>query len=108
MSDTPWGVGNESPMNEGAEETAVGPGHVGEQRAAEDETAQGRRESDDRPKLNWGDDEVSSGEALDDASTPPNLDGDPPVSGRRSTQPPGETTQDAGGMGNAAWPGGSH
>ncbi len=40
MTDQPWGVDANNPLNEGSEPTAVPEGNIAEQRAAEDPTAQ--------------------------------------------------------------------
>jgi hypothetical protein len=52
MSDGPWGVGDNAPMNEGSETTAVGGGSIGERKAGE-ATVQGIRTSGE-DKLPWG------------------------------------------------------
>ena len=88
MTDTPWGSSGDSPMNEGSENTAVGPGSVGEQRAGEDETAQGRRENDGSDKQPWGEDEERYGETAEQGGQP-NLSPDPPVAGRPTRLSPG-------------------
>jgi hypothetical protein len=104
MSDQPWGAGDNSPMGEGTENSAVGPGSVGEQRAGEDETAQGRRENDGSGKQPWGRDEDNYGGAAEQGGQP-NLSPDPPVAGRPSRQPPGTTKEDTAALGDRAWPG---
>jgi hypothetical protein len=39
VTDQAWDIGEDNPQNEGSDTTAVGPGSVGEQRAAEHSTA---------------------------------------------------------------------
>lgn len=85
MSDQPWGVGGE-----GSEETAVGPGSVGERKAADHPTAQdATRTGGDPDDLAYNPDE-SRRDAAEQGGQP-NLDADPPVAGRPSHISPGTT-----------------
>jgi hypothetical protein len=95
MTDGAWGSSGNSPMNEGSENTAVGPGSVGEQRAGEDETSQGRRENKGSAKQPWGKDEERHGETAEQGGQP-NLSPDPPVAGRPTQLSPGASDDSPG------------
>ena len=92
MTDAPWGAGDDSPMNEGSETTAVSGGSVGEQRAgevtADGYTGDGPGGSGD--KLPWGADEEAHPGAAEQGGQP-NLTPEPAVSGRPSRLSPGAT-----------------
>ena len=96
MSDQPWGVGENAPLNEGSEETAVGPGSVGERKAAEDETARdGTRTGGGADELAYDPDEEHQPQAGEQGGQP-NLTPDPAVSGRRSNFGQGSTDDSPG------------
>jgi hypothetical protein len=105
MTDEPWGVGADAPLNEGSENTAVGPGRVGEQRAAEHPTSQGHPASgedgdqdgggDGAGELPWGADEDRYGETAEQGGQP-NLSPDPAVAGRPTRLSPGATDDSPG------------
>jgi general stress protein YciG len=96
MSDQPWGVGEDAPLNEGSEDTAVGTGNIADRRAAEDETAQ------DATRTGGGNDEPPydpDEEHRQQAGVQggqPNLTPDPAVSGRRSYFGQGSTDDSPG------------
>jgi hypothetical protein len=96
MTDGPWGVGDDAPLNEGSEDTAVPAGSVGEQKAAEHPTAQDGTDvrSDDKP-LSYVPDEEHRPQAGEQGGQP-NLSPEPPVAGRRSNFSPGATDDSPG------------
>jgi hypothetical protein len=96
MTDAPWGVGDDSPLNEGSEATAVPSGTVGEQRAAEHPTARDGTDLRGRDKpLAYDPDEEHQPQAGEQGGQP-NLSPDPPVAGRRSHFSPGATDDSPG------------
>ncbi len=98
MTDQPWGVGQDAPLNEGSEDTAVGPGNLADQRAAEDETAQ------DGTRTGGGKDDDELAYSPEQEHEPqagvqggqPNLTPDPAVSGRPSRFGQGSTDDSPG------------
>ena len=96
MTDTPLGEDNDNPMGEGSEYSAVGPGSVGERRAAEDPTAQDGTDTrpTDKP-LAYDPDEEHEPQAGVQGGQP-NLSPDPAVAGRRSNFSPGSTDDSPG------------
>jgi hypothetical protein len=96
MSDQPWGVGEDSPLNEGSDDTAVPAGRVGERKAGE-ATAEDARAGGGRPDaLPWGEDEAAHPGPADLGVGQPNLNPDPPVSGRTPRFSPGATDDSPG------------
>jgi hypothetical protein len=96
MSDQPWGVDADNPVNEGSEPTAVGGGSIGEQRAGDDPTAQDGtdiRTKDREPAYNP--DEEHQPQAGEQGGQP-NLSPDPAVAGRRSNLGQGSTDDGPG------------
>jgi hypothetical protein len=77
MSDQPWGVGEDSPMNEGSDDTAVPPGRLGERRAGGD-TGPDAGDGAEDDKLEWGAAAAEQPGAADLGVGQPNLDADPP------------------------------
>src|SRR3954451_23194776 len=96
MSEQPWGVDANNPLNEGSEPTAVGDGSIGEQRAGQDPTA--RDGTDVRPPdkpLAYDPDEEHEPQAGEQGGQP-NLSPDPAVAGRRSNLGQGSTDDSPG------------
>jgi len=87
MTDEPWGAGSDSPIDEGSENTAVGPGSAGDQRTGENDSAPGRRENKGSDKQPWGKDEERYGETAEQGGQP-NLGVDPATSDRPGRRPP--------------------
>jgi hypothetical protein len=94
MTDEPWGASGDSPMNEGSEDTAVGPGRVGEQRAGEDETAQGRRA--DETAHGRRADETAHGRHADETAQGRENKGSDKQPWGKDEQPSGETAEQGG------------
>jgi hypothetical protein len=96
MTDQAWGVSEDSPMNEGSENSAVDPGSIGEQKAAEHPTAQDGTDirPNDKP-LAYDPDEEHRPQAGVQGGQP-NLTPDPAVAGRRSNFSPGSTDDSPG------------
>jgi hypothetical protein len=96
MSDQPWGISEDNPQNEGSDTTAVGPGNLAEQRAAEDPTAQDGTDvrTKDEP-LAYDPDEEHRPQAGVQGGQP-NLSPDPAVAGRRSNLGQGSTDDSPG------------
>ena len=96
MSDQPWGVGADNPMNEGSEPTAAGAGDIAERKAAEDPTAQDGTDvrTKDKP-LAYDPDEEHRPQAGEQGGRP-NLSPDPAVAGRRSNVGQGSTDDSPG------------
>jgi hypothetical protein len=96
MSEQPWGVGGNNPLNEGSEPTAVGPGDIGERKAAQDPTAQDGTDvrTKDKP-LAYDPDEEHEPQAGEQGGQP-NLSPDPAVAGRRSNFGQGSTDDSPG------------
>ncbi|WP_250000867.1 hypothetical protein [Actinoplanes sp. M2I2] len=90
MSEQPWGVGADSPMNEGSEPTAVGDGSIGERRAAE-----GAGSSKTDKPLAYDPDEEHQPQAGEQGGQP-NLSPDPAVAGRPSRFGQGSTDDSPG------------
>jgi hypothetical protein len=92
MSDQPWTVGPDAPLNEGDKETAVGPGNIADRRAAEHETAQDATRTGDEPdRLAYDPDEDRRAAA--EQGGQPNLDAAPTVSGRPTAFSPGDRAE---------------
>ncbi len=96
MSDQPWGVDANNPMNEGSEPTAEGVPNIGEQKAGEDPTAQDGTDvrTKDKP-LAYDPDEEHSPQAGEQGGQP-NLSPDPAVAGRRTNLGQGSTDDSPG------------
>jgi hypothetical protein len=96
MSEQPWGVDANNPLDEGSEPTAVGDGNIGEQRAGEDPTAWDGTDvrTKDGPLAYdpEGEHEPQAGEQ----GGQPNLSPDPGVAGRRSNFGQGSTDDSPG------------
>ncbi len=95
MSDQPWGVGADAPLNEGSEDTAVGPGQIAEDRAARHETARDATTAGPGPDQLAYDPDEDRREFAEQGGQP-NLDAAPTVSGRRSNLSPGATDDSPG------------
>jgi hypothetical protein len=96
MSEQPWGVDTNNPVDEGSEPTAVGDGNIADQKAGDDPTA--RDGSDVRPKngpLAYDPDQEHAPEAGEQGGQP-NLTPDPAVSGRPSRFGQGSTDDSPG------------
>ena len=96
MSDQPWGVDANNPMNEGSEPTAEGVPNIGEQKAGQDPTAQDGTDvrTKDKP-LAYDPDEEHAPQAGEQGGQP-NLSPDPAVAGRRSNFGQGSTDDSPG------------
>jgi hypothetical protein len=96
MTDQPWGVDENNPLNEGSEPTAVPGGNLGEQRAGEDPTAQDGTDvrTKDKP-LAYDLDQEHEPQAGEQGGQP-NLSPDPAVAGRRSNLGQGSTDDSPG------------
>jgi hypothetical protein len=96
MTDQPWGVDANNPLNEGSEPTAVPGGNIGEQRAGDDPTADDRTDvrTKDKP-LAYDPDEEHEPQAGEQGGQP-NLSPDPAVAGRRSNFGQGSTDDSPG------------
>lgn len=96
MSDQPWGVGADNPMDEGSEPTAVGAGNLADERAAEDPTAQDGTDvrTKDKP-LAYNPDEEHEPRTGEQGGQP-NLTPDPAVAGKRSRFGQGSTDDSPG------------
>jgi hypothetical protein len=96
MTDQPWGVDANNPLDEGSEPTAVPASNLAEQRASEDPTAQDGTDvrPPDRP-LAYDPDEEHRPQAGEQGGQP-NLTPDPAVSGRRSNLGQGSTDDSPG------------
>jgi hypothetical protein len=96
MTDEPFGVDDNNPLDEGSEPTAVGDSNLADQRAAADPTAQGS--TDTRGKdgpLAYNPDEEHEPQAGEQGGQP-NLSPDPAVAGRRSHLGQGSTDDSPG------------
>jgi hypothetical protein len=96
MSEQPWGVDADNPLDEGSEPTAVPGGSLGEQRAGEDPTA--RDGTDVRAKdgpLAYDPDQEHEPETGVQGGQP-NLSPDPAVAGKRSRFGQGSTDDSPG------------
>jgi hypothetical protein len=96
MTDQPWGVDANNPLDEGSEPAAVGDSNLADQRAAEDPTA--RDGTDIRGKdgpLAYNPDEEHEPQAGEQGGQP-NLSPDPAVAGRRSNFGQGSTDDSPG------------
>ena len=96
MTEQPWGVDEDSPMNEGSEGTAVPPGRLGERRAGEATAEDARGGGSRGDELEWGAAEAAQPGPADLDVGQPNLDPDPPVSGRTPRFSPGATDDSPG------------
>jgi hypothetical protein len=96
MSDQPWGVDADNPLNEGSEPTAVADGNIGEQRAGQDPTAQDGTDIRPNDKPLAYDPESEHSPQAGEQGGQPNLTPDPPVSGRRSSFGQGSTDDSPG------------
>jgi len=96
MADEPWGVGSDSPMNEGSDDTAVPAGRLGERRAGEATAEDARGGGGRGDELEWGAAEEAQPGAADLGVGQPNLDPDPAVSGRPPRFSPGATDDSPG------------
>ncbi|MEV4639903.1 hypothetical protein AB0J80_21405 [Actinoplanes sp. NPDC049548] len=96
MSEQPWGIDADNPLDEGSEPTAVGDGSIAEQRAAQDPTAQDGTDvrPPDRP-IAYDPDEEHQPQAGEQGGQP-NLSPDPAVAGRRSSLGQGSTDDSPG------------
>jgi hypothetical protein len=96
MSEQPWGVDADNPLDEGSEPTAVGDSNLADQRAAEDPTAQDGTDvrGKDGP-LAYDPDEEHRPQAGVQGGQP-NLSPDPAVAGRRSYLGQGSTDDSPG------------
>jgi len=96
MTDQPWGVDADNPMDEGSEPTAVGNANIGEQKAGEDPTAQDGTDvrTNDKP-LAYNPDEEHEPQAGEQGGQP-NLSPDPAVAGRPSRFGQGSTDDSPG------------
>ena len=96
MSEQPWGVDANNPLNEGSEPTAVGDGNIADQRAAEDPTAQDGtdiRRKDTPPAY---DPEQEHEPQAGEQGGQPKLSPDPAVAGRPSRFGQGSTDESPG------------
>ena len=95
MSEQPWGVDANNPLDEGSEPTAEGTANLGEQRAGQDETAQDatRVRGNDEPAY---DPESEHEPQAGEQGGQPNLSPDPAVAGRRSNFGQGSTDDSPG------------
>jgi hypothetical protein len=96
MTDQPWGVDANNPLDEGSEPAAVGDSTIAEQRAAQDPSA--RDGTDVRGKdgpLAYNPDEEHQPQAGEQGGQP-NLSPDPAVAGRRSNLGQGSTDDSPG------------
>jgi hypothetical protein len=96
MTEQAWGVDENSPMNEGSDDTAVHGGSVAERKAAEHPTAQDGTDlrPSDTPPAYDSDEEHQPQAGVQGGQ--PNLTPDPAVSGRRSNFSPGATDDSPG------------
>jgi hypothetical protein len=96
MTEQPWGVDANNPLDEGGEPTTVPGGSIGEQRAGDDPTAQDG--TDVRPPgkpLAYDPDQEDQPQAGEQGGQP-NLSPDPAVAGRRSNFGQGSTDDSPG------------
>jgi hypothetical protein len=96
MSDQPWGVGENNPLNEGSEPTAAGTGDIAERKAALDPTARDGtdvRTKDEPPAY---DPDSEHQPQAGEQGGQPNLSPDPAVAGRRSNFGQGSTDDSPG------------
>jgi hypothetical protein len=96
MTDQAWGISEDNPQNEGSDTTAVGPGSVGEQRAAEHPTAQDGTDLGDTDGPLAYDPEQEHEPQAGVQGGQPNLSPDPAVAGRRSNLGQGSTDDSPG------------
>jgi hypothetical protein len=96
MTDQPWGVDANNPLDEGSEPAAVGDSTIAEQRAAQDPSAQDGTDvrGKDGP-LAYNPDEEHQPQAGEQGGQP-NLSPDPAVAGRRSNLGQGSTDDSPG------------
>src|SRR4051794_10052280 len=96
MTDQPWGVDADNPLDEGSEPTAVGDGNLGDQRAGDDPAVRdgGEVRGKDGP-LAYDPDQEHSPQAGEQGGQP-NLTPDPAVAGRRSNFGQGSTDDSPG------------
>ena len=95
MTDQPWGVDGNNPLDEGSEPTAVGESNLADQRAAEDPTARGEDVRGKDGPLAYNPDEEHEPQAGEQGGQP-NLSPDPAVAGRRSNFGQGSTDDSPG------------
>jgi hypothetical protein len=95
MTDQPWGVDANNPLDEGSEPTAVGDGNLAEQRAAEDPTASDGTDVRGKEEPAYDPDEEHAPQAGEQGGQP-NLSPDPAVAGRRSNLGQGSTDDSPG------------
>ena len=95
MSEQPWGIDADNPMDEGSEPTAVPDGGIGEQRAGEHPTAQGEPASGPDKPLAYDPEQEHEPQAGEQGGQP-NLSPDPAVAGRRSNLGQGSTDDSPG------------
>jgi len=96
MSEQPWGVDENNPLDEGSEPTAAGCGHLAEQRAAEDPTAQDGTDVRTKDTPPAYDSEQEHEPQAGEQGGQPNLSPDPAVSGRPSRFGQGSTDDSPG------------
>ncbi|HET6529395.1 MAG TPA: hypothetical protein VFH03_02075 [Actinoplanes sp.] len=96
MSEQPWGVDANNPMDEGSEPTAVRTANIGEQKAGEDPTAQDGTDvrTKDKP-LAYDPDEEHEPQAGEQGGQV-NMSPDPAVAGRPSRFGQGSTDDSPG------------
>ena len=96
MSDQPWGVDANNPLNEGSEPTAVPDGSIGEQKAGEDPTARDGTDVRTKDGALAYDPEQEHAPAAGEQGGQPNLTPDPAVSGRPGRFGQGSTDDSPG------------
>ncbi|MEU4422079.1 hypothetical protein AB0F81_15750 [Actinoplanes sp. NPDC024001] len=95
MSEQPWGVDANNPLDEGSEPTAEGVANLGEQRAGEDATARDASDVKGKDEPAY-DPESEHAPQAGEQGGQPNLSPDPAVGGRRSNFGQGSTDDSPG------------
>jgi hypothetical protein len=95
MSEQPWGVDADNPLDEGSEPTAVGTANLADRRAGEDPTASGETAVQGKEELAYDPDSEHAPQAGEQGGQP-NLSPDPAVAGRRSNLGQGSTDDSPG------------
>jgi len=96
MSEQPWGVSEDNPLNEGSENTAVGGGDIADRRAAADPTAQDGTDIRPNDRLPAYDPDEEHAPIAGEQGGQPNLSPDPAASGRPSRFGQGSTDESPG------------
>jgi len=97
----PWGIDEDSPMNEGSDDAGTPPGRVGERRAGEATGRDAAGGGSDGDELPWGEAEAAQ-PGTADWTGQPNLEPDPPVAGRPTRLSPGSSGENPTAPGDGA------